>query len=106
MQHDEIISLPGEPVQVALGYFGAAMIIWRVEDGVALATIDRPEKRNALDIATVADLTDRLSVDGEIAPPVVLTGVGATFCSGFDLSTRGQASDFVEHADRLFASII
>jgi enoyl-CoA hydratase len=36
----------------------------------------------------------------------VLTGAGTTFCSGFDLSTRAQGLDFVEHAHRLFACVV
>lgn len=48
---------------------------------VRLLTIDRPERRNALDLATVTALAAAL--DG--ARVVVLTGAGGHFCSGADL---------------------
>lgn len=83
------------------------MLHWEVEDGgVAVATLDRPDRRNALDIDTVVDLTGRLAAGDEPAAPVVLTGTGTTFCSGFDLSTVGQGAEFKEHAERLFGVLL
>jgi enoyl-CoA hydratase len=77
-----------------------------VEDGVTLAVLDRPERRNALDIDTVIELNGRLVVGDAPAGPVVLTGASATFCSGFDLMTRGEGAEFRVHADRMFAAIL
>jgi enoyl-CoA hydratase len=52
---------------------------------VALITIDRPERRNALDHEALEQLLAALrSVDD--ARVVVLTGAGGHFCSGADLS--------------------
>lgn len=54
---------------------------------VGLLTIDRPEKRNALDVESCGELEARLrqfAADG--ARVVVLTGAGGHFCSGADLS--------------------
>ena len=48
---------------------------------IRLLTIDRPERRNAVDTATVEAIAD--AVDG--ARVVVLTGAGGHFCSGADL---------------------
>jgi enoyl-CoA hydratase len=83
------------------------MVRWEIDDGgFAVATLDRPERRNALDVDTVLDLTNRLVVGEQPAAPVVLTGTGTTFCSGFDLSTREQGAAFREHAERLFAALL
>lgn len=52
---------------------------------VALVTIDRPDRRNALDLAALDEL---LEVHGRTATArvVVLTGAGGHFCAGADLS--------------------
>ena len=52
---------------------------------VALLTIDRPERRNALDHEALEQLLDALDRAGE-ARVIVLTGAGGHFCSGADLS--------------------
>lgn len=54
---------------------------------VALLTIDRPERRNAVDHATLEGLAagiDRSLGDG--ARALVLTGAGGNFCAGADLT--------------------
>ncbi|MCW2813512.1 MAG: Enoyl-CoA hydratase [Nocardioides sp.] len=54
---------------------------------VAVVTIDRPERRNAVDSATAAALL-RAIVDADEDPAVaviVLTGAGGAFCAGADL---------------------
>jgi enoyl-CoA hydratase len=53
---------------------------------VALLTIDRPERRNALDHATLDALLGALR-DAADARVIVLTGTGGHFCAGADLST-------------------
>lgn len=62
---------------------------WKQEDGVAVATIDRPEARNALDAALCDDLRTRIEVaPGAGVRAIVLTGVGSAFCAGADLARR------------------
>lgn len=54
---------------------------------VLVVTLDRPERRNAVDGATTALLAeafDRFEVDTTLAV-CVLTGAGGTFCAGADL---------------------
>lgn len=62
--------------------------IWyEVEHGVAMLTLDRAERRNAADRAMIAALVDaigRAEGDPDIRA-LVLTGAGASFCSGWDL---------------------
>jgi enoyl-CoA hydratase len=54
--------------------------------GVAVLTIDRPERRNAVDLDTVESMGDQLEAVREAAGRVVvLTGAGGDFCSGADL---------------------
>jgi enoyl-CoA hydratase len=60
-------------------------------DQVALVTMRRPEKRNALSIELRTELAEafgELSADDEIGC-VVLTGAGSAFCSGMDTTQFG-----------------
>jgi enoyl-CoA hydratase len=69
-------------------------------DEVAVVTMRRPEKRNALSIelrTELADAFNHLSVDGGVGC-VVLTGAGTAFCSGMDTSQFGGN---LEHRARL-----
>jgi enoyl-CoA hydratase len=54
--------------------------------GVTVLTIDRPERRNAVDLATVTAMGDALEAARAAgARVVVLTGAGGNFCAGADL---------------------
>jgi enoyl-CoA hydratase len=53
---------------------------------VVTVTIDRPERRNALDLAAVDDLLAALDGVGPDVRALVLTGAGGHFCAGADLS--------------------
>ncbi|HXS43251.1 MAG TPA: crotonase/enoyl-CoA hydratase family protein [Solirubrobacteraceae bacterium] len=56
-------------------------------DGVLLITLNRPEARNAVDLALaegVAAALDELDAGGDLAVGVI-TGAGAGFCAGMDL---------------------
>jgi enoyl-CoA hydratase/carnithine racemase len=67
---------------------------------VALVTLRRPEKRNALSIELRRELAKafrHLSVDDE-AGCIVLTGAGTAFCSGMDTTQFGGD---LEHRARL-----
>jgi len=59
-------------------------------DAVEVITLDRPERRNALDHATVSELIDaleRLDAEaGRSVRSVVLTGSPPAFCAGADLN--------------------
>ena len=80
-------------------------------DGVALVTIDRPEVRNALDAATIAQLVDAfeaLDADPDCRC-IVLTGAGdRAFAAGGDIREMAEetagwliASDRFAHWERL-----
>jgi len=57
-------------------------------DGIALITIDRPEKRNAMTYAVLREFHDTVAKagDDDAARVVILTGAGGAFCAGTDLS--------------------
>lgn len=55
------------------------------EDELGIVTIERPERRNALDSASAAALVDALEGAAARARVVVLTGAGDAFCAGGDL---------------------
>lgn len=83
-------------------------VIYAVEGHVALVTLNRPEKRNALNDELVGGLKDALrDADArEGVRAVLLTGAGADFCSGADLSAlrkiaEGSVADNLEDARSL-----
>ena len=60
-------------------------------NGVALVTLNRPEKRNALSIelrVEIGEAFTALGADDDVGC-VVLTGAGTSFCSGMDTSQFG-----------------
>lgn len=63
-------------------------IRYGTDSGVAVITIDRPERRNALTFAILADFHEaiRRASEDESVRAVVLTGAGGAFCAGTDLS--------------------
>jgi methylglutaconyl-CoA hydratase len=70
-------------------------IIYTVEGAAARITLNRPEKRNALNDALIEGLKRTLNdADGNDAVRVVvIAGAGADFCSGADLSALQKISE-------------
>jgi enoyl-CoA hydratase len=62
-------------------------------DAITVVTLDRPERRNAVDHDTLAELTQVLT-DAAARPTrvLVLTGAAGHFCSGADLTGVEDAS--------------
>jgi enoyl-CoA hydratase len=58
---------------------------------IALVTIDRPERRNAVDRETLQALLDAIDGRGD-ARVLVLTGAGGHFCAGADLTGLEDSS--------------
>lgn len=71
---------------------------------VALVTIDRPERANALDPPTLRDLAaawERIAADDDIRC-AVLTGAGErAFCAGMDLATTIPAAQRLARGERV-----
>jgi len=73
---------------------GSAALLYEVVDAVARVTLNRPEKRNALNDELIAELKAALArseLDQSVRC-VVITGAGADFCSGADLSALQKIS--------------
>lgn len=81
-----------------------------VADGVATVVIDHPAKRNAMTAdmwRQVPTLLAGLAADSAVRT-VVLTGEGATFCAGADISSLrrspGEAQDLAVRAEEALAA--
>jgi methylglutaconyl-CoA hydratase len=76
-------------------------VLTRIVAGVAQITLNRPEKRNALDRAIIAALSSELrDCAGNAAVRVVqITGAGTAFCAGADLTEMRAQVDAGEAAN-------
>ncbi|HUS09994.1 MAG TPA: enoyl-CoA hydratase-related protein [Pyrinomonadaceae bacterium] len=70
-------------------------VLYQVDGTVARITLNRPEKRNALNEALIADLKNAVQQGSDDAAVrvAVITGAGSDFCSGADLSALQKISD-------------
>ncbi len=67
-------------------------VLVTAQDGIATVTLNRPDKRNAMNAALLAALAaafDGLDADRDVRV-VVVRGAGTAFCSGMDLSEMEQ----------------
>jgi len=71
-----------------------------VADRVAVVTLNRPERRNALNAALYRQIPETLAaLDGDDAVEVmILTGTDPAFCAGVDLKEFGDAPAPRAHA--------
>src|SRR5262249_54525583 len=90
---------------------GTEELLAEVDDGVAVVTMNRPERRNALS-GRMLDAMGRVLADLEVDDAVgcvVLTGAGGAFCAGGDVkgmaeresSGRPTSFDAAIHRQRL-----
>jgi 2-(1,2-epoxy-1,2-dihydrophenyl)acetyl-CoA isomerase len=81
----------------------------RVEQGVALVLLNRPERRNALNnrmLEEMASLLDRLGGDSEVRA-VVLAGKGKSFCAGQDLEAfETEVESVYEHITTRYKPVL
>ena len=78
-------------------------VLYDVADRVATLTLNRPEKRNALDDPTIAALKDYLrqaEVDDQVRV-IVLRGAGTDFCAGGDLSQLEKIASTASREENL-----
>jgi len=71
---------------------GTDDLLARVEDGVAVLTMNRPERRNAMSNPMMAAMAAALR-EAETSPEVrcvVLTGAGGAFCAGGDVKGMNE----------------
>ena len=81
---------------------GRCVILDASPSGVAMVMINRPERKNAFDAQTIAELTEAFeSLHGADHIRVVfLRGAGGTFSAGADLDWMAAAADWSEDDNR------
>ena len=70
-------------------------VLYEVNDGIALLTLKRPERRNSFTLSMIhrwADLLIEANADEKVRV-IVVTGAGGAFCAGIDLDVL----DTIEH---------
>jgi len=69
-------------------------VLYAVDESIATLTLNRPEKRNALNKAIIDQLKTSLrkANDDTAIKAIIITGAGADFCSGADLSALQNIS--------------
>lgn len=76
---------------VAYGSAMAAVELETLEEEIALVTLNRPERLNAIDGSLINAMDDALDVlSGGEFRAAILTGAGRGFCAGADLSGTGE----------------
>jgi len=83
-------------------------IIYEVKNGVAFVTLNRPDKRNALNDRIISELREAMvaaEADDQIRV-IILRGAGKDFCAGADLaqlekSAQASVLDNLEGASRM-----
>ncbi len=84
-------------------------IEFKVRDGIARLTLNRPERLNSFTVQMHEEVADALTrLDG--ARVLILTGAGRGFCAGQDLADRavapGAAIDLGESVERRYNPLI
>lgn len=72
-----------------------SVVLYSIEGAIATLTLNRPEKRNALNDAVIEELKASLrkASDDQSIKAIVVTGAGKDFCSGADLSALQKIAD-------------
>jgi methylglutaconyl-CoA hydratase len=70
-------------------------LLYSIDRNIARITLNRPDKRNALDEEMIGELHSALhaSSDDALVHVVLLTGAGKDFCSGADLAGLRRIAD-------------
>ena len=69
------------------------VLVDRVDDGIVKITLNRPEKRNAMNRAAQLALKEALHSCAGEARVVILTGSGPAFCAGVDLKEQKEREE-------------
>ncbi len=67
-------------------------VLFEIEDGIAIITLNRPEKRNCLNqdmLINFFNCLDKVHSDEHIRITII-TGMGKSFCSGLDLNAFAE----------------
>lgn len=90
-----------------------ALIQYSTKEGIASITLNRPEKRNALNFQMVSELREALkrAAQDKQVKVIILKAAGKVFCAGVDLASMAQLESFeahlkdAHHLQELFYSI-
>ena len=68
------------------------LVLYRVEDRIATITLNRPEKRNALNPQLILELTEKFiqASEDDAVKVIVLKANGGSFSAGADLEYLQQ----------------
>jgi feruloyl-CoA hydratase/lyase len=78
-------------------------VLVEFEDGIAWVTLNRPDKRNAINVELAQEMNatvDALEID-ERCKVMVLSGAGESFCAGMDLKGYFRATDHLPDGERM-----
>ena len=85
----------------------AKVLVSEVDEGIVRITLNRPEKRNALDREARLALLGALDGAKGRARVLVLTGAGDTFCAGMDLNqVTGGSQDEEDELNRSWLQVL
>lgn len=83
---------------------------YQLDGDVAVITLDRPDRFNAIEVTLAKGVIEALNRAGEESRAIVITGEGKAFCSGADLSVLqtadGEATDLAEFLDNVFHPMV
>lgn len=96
-----------KPTQVIELDTGTNELLCRIESRVAVITLNKPHKKNALgDILTPALRRTLLMVeDDDRVGCVMITGAGNAFCAGGDVSEMGGGTSTPQHREERIAEL-
>ena len=89
----------------------AELVLYRVDEGIARITLNRPEYRNAQNVAMLHALDDAMSAaaSNDAVKVIILAGAGDHFSAGHDIGTPARdipepferrATQWWDHADK------
>jgi enoyl-CoA hydratase/carnithine racemase len=81
------MNTPANPVTVPLAHYSPKYFLLIVTDGVAVVTLNRPERKNPLTFESYRELTDffRACAFDDTIKAIVVAGAGGNFSSGGDV---------------------
>jgi len=88
-------------------------VLHRQEDGVAIVTLNRPDRLNSFTVAMHEELAEVLGwiESDDSVRALLLTGAGRGFCAGQDLADRavapgGESVDLGDSVERFYAPLV
>ena len=83
-------------------------LAYELEDGIAIVTLNRPERLNAFNNQMLNDLVacfDHTDADDDVRA-VIITGAGRGFCAGADLEAGGGTFDYKDRGAEFQARVV